>query len=111
MERGSAMTRAFRSRISLLRGPGMSVLSSIVLVVAMARELTWLTRHRPPGSERLRSVAGRRPRSPQYWDQYEGSLPSLPRSLLARRSPGNGTGRTTRLDLPMVLSDRTIRRL
>src|SRR5919201_3489816 len=39
MERGSAMTRALRSRISRLRGPGMSVLSSIVFVVAMAGEL------------------------------------------------------------------------
>src|SRR5215207_3721360 len=50
MESGSAITRSFRSRISRLRGPGMSVLSSIVLVVAMVRELTWLARHRPPGN-------------------------------------------------------------
>src|SRR5919109_2159805 len=39
MESGSATTRALRSRISRLRGPGMSVFSSIVLVVAMAGEL------------------------------------------------------------------------
>src|SRR5919198_3667444 len=39
MESGSATTRALRSRISRLRGPGMSVLSSIVFVVAMAGEL------------------------------------------------------------------------
>src|SRR6266851_879308 len=35
MESGSATTRSFRSRISLDRGPGIAVLSSIVFVVAM----------------------------------------------------------------------------
>jgi len=55
MESGSATTRSFRARISALRGPGMSVLSSIVRVVA--------------------------------------------------------TGGAYRLGVPMVLSDRTIRRL
>jgi dCTP deaminase len=34
MESGSAITRSFRARISTLRGPGMSVLISIVRVVA-----------------------------------------------------------------------------
>jgi dCTP deaminase len=34
MESGSAMTRSFRARMSALRGPGMSVLISIVRVVA-----------------------------------------------------------------------------
>ncbi len=35
IESGSAITRSFRSRISLERGPGIAVLSSIVLVVAI----------------------------------------------------------------------------